>query len=561
MSFSWKDRQAYLSSLEENPPELLIIGGGVVGTSIAAHAAEMGLNCALVEKTDLASGSSGNSTGLAHAGLRYLAQGRFFYVFHESRERRRLQEIAPHWVRPFNFVFPVYRGDPFRLWMVRLGTWIYDTMGWLDARLRRRKPAPPHRVLEPKSILERFPGLRFEGLTGATEYFVDAQLQDSRFTLGWAQKAAQKSARIMTSVEVTALKCFPDGVPQTAVCFDRLSGKSFEIKTPLLINATGAWIDSVRVRAGLSRPVVSTSRGIHLIVDHIVSSPLIFSTEVPGRVFFILPIDSDRSLVGTTDTPCEGSPDETEPQAAEIQELIRRLFHFFPYLKQGTHLMEAIELYKQVHVRDIFWGVRPLLRQSSGAIHEASREHALLKDSQGFWSVPGVKLTAARGVGYQVASQAWKQLRKRPVPQIPETPLPGGDIPDYERYVDDARRRFRLGRESGEIISHLVSTYGSRYVEVLQWAQREPHYSERLVPDEPWILAEVAYAAHEEMVLSLNDFLWRRVKWAHYKDLSQESLLSIAQILGQFLGWSKEDHDTQLGEFWAEFYKHRPHRV
>src|ERR1700756_4823828 len=99
MSFSWKDRQASLQSLKDNPPEVLIIGGGVVGCSIASHAPQCGLNCLLVEREDLAYGASGNSTGLAHAGLRYLAQGRLLYVFHESRERQRLQELAPHRVR------------------------------------------------------------------------------------------------------------------------------------------------------------------------------------------------------------------------------------------------------------------------------------------------------------------------------------------------------------------------------------------------------------------------------------------------------------------------------
>ncbi len=118
---------------ESNPPELLIIGGGVVGCSIAAHAARLGLNVLLLEKEDIAFGASGNSTGLAHAGLRYLAQGRLGYVFREGRERQRLQELAPQWVQPFNFILPVYKEDPYKFWMVRLGTSIYDALGWLDA--------------------------------------------------------------------------------------------------------------------------------------------------------------------------------------------------------------------------------------------------------------------------------------------------------------------------------------------------------------------------------------------------------------------------------------------
>src|SRR5882757_8854182 len=98
MSFSYKDRQNTLAALSANPVELLVIGAGVVGASAAAHAARLGLNVLLIEKEDMASGASGNSTGLAHAGLRYLAQGRIGYVFREGRERQKLQDIAPQWV-------------------------------------------------------------------------------------------------------------------------------------------------------------------------------------------------------------------------------------------------------------------------------------------------------------------------------------------------------------------------------------------------------------------------------------------------------------------------------
>src|SRR5882672_10420207 len=104
MSFSFKNRESALASITTRRPELLIIGGGVVGCSIAAHAARMGLDVLVIEKEDIASGASGNSTGLAHAGLRYLAQGRLGYVFREGRERHRLQDLAPQWVQPFNFI-------------------------------------------------------------------------------------------------------------------------------------------------------------------------------------------------------------------------------------------------------------------------------------------------------------------------------------------------------------------------------------------------------------------------------------------------------------------------
>jgi len=555
MSFSWKDRQAALSSLAENQPEVLIIGGGVVGCSIACHAARLGLNCVLIEKNDLAFGASGNSTGLAHAGLRYLAQGRLGYVFSEGRERQRLQEIAPHWVRPFDFLFPVYKKDPFSYAAVRLGTWIYDLLGSVDALLSRKKRARRHRVVQVQELAARIPGIRAEGLEGATEYFVDAQLQDSRFTMGLAQQAARHGARILTYTEAAALS-MEAGTIRTVSCRDRLGGQTYDLMVPLVINATGAWIDTVRQFMGWRNPLVQMSKGIHLVVDHIADSPLIFSTETKGRVFFVLPMGHEASIVGTTDTPFDGPPDEAVADTRDVQELIRRLFHFFPYLKQGSNLMESIELYKEVHVRDVYWGLRPLVRQAGSTV-EASRGHALVKETPGFWSVPGVKLTAGRAVGEEVAQEAWKVLRKAAMPDLVPEPLPGGDIDDYDRFVQEAQKRFRLGENSDDIIAYLVSMYGTRYVEVLRWADHEPHYRERVLLEEPWIPAQAAHAVDEEMVLTLNDFLWRRTKWAHLRDIPDASLLKVVNVLAERLDWSPDDVEKQLNDYQTERSKHR----
>src|SRR5258708_26035364 len=126
VSFSWKERQAAIETCKARSTELRIMGGGVVGCSIAAHASRLGLDCVLIEKNDFASGTSGNSAGVAHAGLRYLTRGRVGYVFKEARERLLLERLAPHWVQPFPFLFPVYKGDPFGFLGVKLGTALYD---------------------------------------------------------------------------------------------------------------------------------------------------------------------------------------------------------------------------------------------------------------------------------------------------------------------------------------------------------------------------------------------------------------------------------------------------
>jgi glycerol-3-phosphate dehydrogenase len=555
MDFSSKEREAALQSLETRPAELLIIGGGIVGCSLAAHASQLGLNCVLLERSDLASGASGYSTGLAHAGLRYLAQGRVRYVLHEARERLRLEQLAPHWVRPFSFLFPVYKGDPFRLPLVNLGTAIYDRLYRFALRsVPQGKISSGYRRVSRDELFQRIPGLASGGLAGGTEYFVDARLSDCRFTLGFAQKAASNGARVITYAPVESFtndRRRLDGI----LGKDRVSGRPLHLKARLIVNATGGWIDVIRQLAGLSGRVLRNSKGIHLIVDRLAETPLILSTHIRGQVFFVLPIGKRLSLVGTTDTPLEGSPDDVRPTGADVSELVEHLFRFFPDVRAiGTTPEHASLIYQREHVHEVYWGVRPLLSGGRSTIH-ASREHRLIKESNGLWSVPGVKLTAGRAAGEEVAREAWRALRTSPCPAKTVETLPGGEFSDFGSFVK--RAQARTPNLSEDALKYLIGRYGTRYGEVLAWVAKDPSYGERVHPEEEWLYAEAAYAAHQEMVLTLNDFLWRRSRWARLRELPEEVLLRITHILAGELGWSSLEERRQISDFKEELRIHR----
>src|SRR5437879_1434576 len=101
-----------LPGLTDEVFDLLIIGGGIIGAGVARDAAMRGLRVALIEQADFASGTSSRSSKLIHGGFRYLEQYAFGLVAEACRERRILQEIAPHLVRPLQLLLPVYEGDP-----------------------------------------------------------------------------------------------------------------------------------------------------------------------------------------------------------------------------------------------------------------------------------------------------------------------------------------------------------------------------------------------------------------------------------------------------------------
>jgi glycerol-3-phosphate dehydrogenase len=553
-NFSWKERQAAIDLCKSRSTELLIIGGGVVGCSIAAHAASLGLDCALIERDDFASGTSGNSTGLAHAGLRYLAKGRIGYVYKEARERLLLEKLAPQWVQPFPFLFPVYKGDPFWFRTVRWGTAIYEAIYQLASIGTGARIAQPHRVVSPRELAERIPGLESRGLKGGTEYFVDARLVDSRFTLGFAQKAGDSGARVINHASLLSFT-ESDGKLTGAMVRDEITQTLFPIQARLIVNATGSWIDGIRQLVGLTEPVVQNSKGIHLIVDRVADYPLILSTPVRGQMFFVIPIGRKLSLIGTTDTPHPDSPDSVSASPEDIGQLIEHLFRFFPNLRPAAeNPAKEIRAYEKHHVHDVYWGLRPLIRQSGSTV-DASRDYQVLKEAKGLWSVPGVKLTAGRVAGDQVAREAWAQLRGSSPPRRALVSLPGGEFGDFHSYVQQAQNKMSV--YSLDELKYLVGRYGTWYTEVLRWADRDPSYRDKVLPDENWIYAEAAYAVHQEMALSLNDFLWRRVRWARLRDLPDAAVQRVADIMGRYLKWSKQDTQTQIDIYNKELRAHR----
>jgi glycerol-3-phosphate dehydrogenase len=279
---------------------------------------------------------------------------------------------------------------------------------------------------------------------------------------------------------------------------------------------------------------------------------LILSTGVRGQVFFVIPMHRGLSLIGTTDQPHQRSPDDLQPTSEEVAQLIENLFRFFPRLRHEEPARSAVWSYAARHVRGVYWGLRPLIRQARRSTLHASREHRLFKEAKGLWSLPGVKLTAARAAGEQVAREAWRLLRGTSPPRLRLVTLPGGDC---EVLGSIPAQVASSGCSEGQI-RYLLANYGAFYTDVLSWAERDPTYRDRVLADEFWIYAEVAYTVHREMVLTLTDFLWRRTRWARLRRLPDATLLRIAQVIGGYLDWSAEEVQEQVSAFRRELARH-----
>ncbi len=375
--------------------DLVIIGGGITGLGVARLAARNGYRCAVLERDDLASGTSSVSSHMLHGGLRYLEHGRFALVRESLAERSAVHRMAPALTRPYRFLAPLYRGDRVGPSRLRLGLWLYDRL----AGPYRLSPATVVRAGEARRLE---PGLERRGLRGAGAY-TDVVMDDARLAVAVARDAAAHGAEIHTYTEVTGARPTAGGGVEL-LAIDRLEGGEQSYSAPVVVNATGPWADQVRLMLARAlapgspdpEPRLRPSRGVHLAYPRLTNGHgLVLSARSDGRVFFVVPF-GERSLVGTTEVelPSPPPPESWRPTIEEVAYLRAELRRALP----GAAASPPIA---------VLSGLRPLLRSDDDA-GEASREHAVFEE-RGVLTVAGGKYTTfremARDVMRHVASR------------------------------------------------------------------------------------------------------------------------------------------------------------
>src|SRR3954469_15772798 len=242
--------------------DLLVVGGGVVGTGVALDAVTRGLSTGLLEQRDLASGTSSRSSKLIHGGLRYLEMLDLALVREALQERGLLlTRLAPHLVKPVPFLYPLTH----RFWerpYVGAGLALYDAMAALGPY---DMGVPRHRHLFRRQVARIAPDFRTEAITGAIRYH-DCQVDDARLVLTVARTAAEHGAHVATRVRVTGF--LREGERVVGVTARDLEhGTDLEVRARVVVNAAGVWTDEIQELVGGRGALhVQASKGIHLVV-------------------------------------------------------------------------------------------------------------------------------------------------------------------------------------------------------------------------------------------------------------------------------------------------------
>ncbi len=475
--------------------DLLVIGGGITGAGAALDAAARGLQVALVEKGDFAGGTSSVSSKLVHGGFRYLEHGQFRWVRESLQERRCLLANAPHLVQPLAFVVPIYQDSRVPRWKLRLGLTCYD---WLagEANLGRSRP------LTCRVIKRAVPWLRTEGLIGGAGYW-DAQMEDARLCLEVVATAAASGACVANYLEVVGFQ-YANGLISGAAVVDRLSQDRFFIGARQVLNASGPWVSSLcRLARDSATAVLRPTKGVHVILPGLgLSAALLLFHPRDGRVFFVIPW-LRRTLVGTTDTECDESPDHLSVCREDIDYLLEGLNHFF----RSAPGPEA--------VINTFAGLRPLLAAEADGPSALPREHRIFRSSNGLLSVAGGKYTTYRLMAEEIVDEVERALGKRSYRRGATRRLKLHGVPDedWPRYFNRTWRELeRSFAVSPVTAQHLVRRYGSYARAVAAYVAKDKSLAAPIIAGEPDLSAELAYQRDQEMAIYPDDHLLRRTR-------------------------------------------------
>ena len=373
--------------------DVIVVGGGIHGAGVLQGAVAAGHTALLIERQALASGTSSRSSKLIHGGLRYLESGQFSLVRESLRERAIHLRIAAALVELKPFFIPIYRDTRRRPWQLKIGLWLYALLGGFDSATRFGTV--------PRAEWPTLDGLDTRNLDAVIRYH-DAQTDDALLTRAVVQSAVDLGAQVAMPATFSRAALTDDGV---TVVYEQ-NGSTIECRARVLVNAGGPWAPLVAraIAPPIPVPDVDLVQGAHIVVPVAVSAGIYYvESPTDGRAVFVMPWRG-ATLIGTTETPYRGEPDQVHPLPQEEEYLLAVARHYFPAL---SHLTRA-------DITQRFAGLR-VLPSASQAAFDRSRETIFSTDRDPKPRVLGIyggKLTGWRAAAAHVM--------RRISPSLPE---------------------------------------------------------------------------------------------------------------------------------------------
>ncbi|MGH7580603.1 MAG: FAD-dependent oxidoreductase [Gemmatimonadales bacterium] len=541
-----------LAALAGREFDLLVVGAGITGAATAWDAAQRGLSVALLERGDFGGGTSAESLKVVHGGVRYLQHLDIVRVRESSRERRALLRMAPHLVHPMPFVVPTYGhgmrgpeilGAAFAL----LNTLTADRNRGLTDPTRR---VPAARIVSRARLLEWFPDVNKEGLTGAGVFYDGQLFNPPRLVWAMVRTAARAGAAVANYCDVTALLLQGGRVTGVRV-EDRLGGENFEVRARTVVNAAGPYAEALLVRSGIRKArSVPFSRDMALVLKRqlVNGRALALQTRYRdpsavltrgARHLFLVPWRG-KTLVGVNSLIWRDEPDRLRVTEAEVADFVSEIAEADP--KLGL-TMDDVAL--------VMAGLLPVEKgdETTGNVSFGKRplvvDNARSDGVQGLVSAISNRYTVARGVAERAVDLVYRKLgREVRRCRTEVSRIHGADFFRFDALVREVSQSLPEGVDRG-IADRLARDHGSAYGEVLRLARERPDWG-ATIGGTGILRAEVVHAARSEMVCKLSDAVFGRTGVATVGDPGKAELEECADLVAAQLGWDAARREREL---------------
>lgn len=535
--FSGKHREEIWAK-PESCYDVLIIGGGITGAGIFLDAVLNQLDVLLLEQNDFASGTSSKSTKLIHGGLRYLKQLELSLVKEVGRERAIVYRNAIPFVRPEPMILPIVEGGSLSKWTCDIALRVYDFLAQVPASERRK-------MMNSFQAVQTEPLLSNEKVKGAGYYF-EYRTDDARLTIQNIKSGVQKGGHALSYSKVIDF-IYKNGRIEGVKVQNLENGEIKEFHSRVVVNASGPWLDSLRLKdeTGFLKKIIH-SKGSHIVVDQKsfpIKQAIYFDMPRDKRMIFAIPRGS-VTYIGTTDLIYNGDLDQLLTKREEVEYLLDAVNSFFDHVNL-----------KLEDVQSSWIGVRPLIEELGKSVSEVSRKDEIFISYSGLISIAGGKLTGYRKMAEKLLKPLSKLLGKKLSTKTLNFKIYGADFVNESAYVDFRKKilddALELGLPEQQVLIW-VERYGSDFVQIFEKGV-QMHKEEKIELIFAFFKAEILYAIQNESVLHLNDFLIRRTGFLYFQMKELDIYLSfLAACFAEFLGWDDIRVQTEIASIRQE---------
>lgn len=539
-----------LSKLASTEYDVVVVGAGIYGICAAWDAALRGLSVALLERGDFSGATSANPLKIVHGGFRYLQHADVVRIRQSSRERNVLMRIAPHLVHPLPFLIPTYGRGMRGKEVLGLALFVYDLLAFDRNRgiVDPEKHIPWGEVISAGDCLQRFPGLRRQGLTGALVFHDGQMYSPPRLALSYLKSAVDAGADVANYSAVSGFLRRGDRVTGVNVR-DLLSGEELDVRAKIVVNATGPWTEGILAQLGLrlSSPLRMT-KDVYLVVNRGVDAK--YALAMPSRYadsdailsrgrrhFFFIPW-RNHTLIGSSHVLHEGEPGEFEVTEQDLVQLIEEINEAYPI---GLSRNEVSFVNAGLVPFGDHYGHRSRII-----------DHGKADGVPGLVSIVGVRWTTSRGVAAESIDLVGRLLdRALPASATSTTPVHGGGIERFGEFRREAIEK-RDPAISAESMRGLVHNHGASYLRVLEPIRENPSWAEAL-EGSAVIKAEVIHAVRNEMAHTLGDVVFRRTDLGTAGSPGEPALRECAALMASELHWDGTRVEAELAEVRQSF--------